>query len=170
MVKLGTYTALIGETNYYNPALINFEESHAVFKTALGEGFAWEVIEVYSGPPNISFKWRHFGRMTDSFSCTGISGYAYTSNATHKMINLFGMCKATVTSDLKIQDLQIFFDPNHLFNQLVEICPYAPFAKLPGSIDTRSSKPEAQHKTATAPVAETGNSLPKSRKKTCSIS
>lgn len=59
MVKIGTYNALIGESEYYASSKLNFDLSHKVFRQALGTGFAWEVLEVYSGPPTVVFKWRH---------------------------------------------------------------------------------------------------------------
>jgi hypothetical protein len=133
MLKQGTYNALIGQTNYYDSSAISFEESHLAFKRSLGEGFAWEVLEVYSGPPSVTFTWRHFGRMTDYFSCPGLSGIVYKVDPTNRMIKLFGMCKATVNDQFQIQDLQVFYDPNQLFTQLTEICPFAPFVKLPNS-------------------------------------
>ena len=100
MLQQGTYNALIGQTNYYDSTLISFEDSHLAFKRSLGEGFAWEVLEVYSGPPNVTFTWRHFGKMTDYFCCPGLS------------------------------DLSYKVDPNQLFTQLTEISPFAPFARL----------------------------------------
>jgi hypothetical protein len=130
MVKQGTYNALIGQTNYYDSNAISFEESHLAFKRSLGEGFAWEVLEVYSGPPKVTFTWRHFGRMTDYFSCPGLSGLIYKVDPTNRMIKLYGMCKATVNEKFQIQDLQVFYDPNQLFAQLTEISPFAPFARL----------------------------------------
>ena len=130
MAKLGTYNVLIGETLYYHAQKMSFEESHETFKRAFGEGFAWEVLEVYSPPPNVSFKWRHFGRMTDSFACRDLSGLVYKTEPTKRMIQIFGMCKATMSCDMKIQDLEIFYDPSQLFNQLTEICPFAPFAQI----------------------------------------
>jgi len=129
MLKQGTYNALIGETAYYSSKSINFEDSHKAFKQTFGDGFAWELIELYSGPPNVTFKWRHFGVMTDSFSCPGLSGLVYRAEATNKMVELYGMCVAKVTDDLKIQDLQVFYDPSQLFTQLTEICPFSPFQK-----------------------------------------
>ncbi|CAF1193046.1 unnamed protein product [Didymodactylos carnosus] len=139
MLKQGTYNALIGETTYYNSAAISFEESHLAFKRALGEGFGWELLELYSGPPVVSFKWKHFGPMTDYFSCRGLSGLIYKADPTKKMVNIFGMCIARVTEDLRIQDLQVFYDPNQLFTQLTEICPYAPFARL--NVEASDIKP-----------------------------
>ncbi len=130
MLKQGTYNALIGQTNYYDSNSVSFEESHLAFKRSFGEGFAWEVLEVYSGPPTVTFTWRHFGRMTDYFSCRGLSGLTYKADPTNRMVKLFGMCKATVNDKYQIQDLQVFYDPNQLFAQLTEICPFAPFARL----------------------------------------
>ena len=130
MVKHGTYNVLIGQTNYYDSNAISFEESHVAFKRSLGEGFAWEVLEVYSGPPTVTFTWRHFGKMTDYFSCPGLSGLVYKSDPTNKMIKIYGMCKVTINEQFQIQDLQVFYDPNQLFTQLTEICPFAPFARL----------------------------------------
>jgi hypothetical protein len=149
MLKQGTYNVLIGQTNYYDSNAISFEESHLAFKRSFGEGFAWEVLEVYSGPPTVTFKWRHFGQMTDYFSCPGLSGLIYRADPTNKMIEIFGMCKATVNDQYKIQDLQIFYDPNQLFTQLTEISPFAPFARLsiPGSSPVKSSKENEEEET-----------------------
>jgi len=129
MLEIGTYNALIGDSPYYSASSTSFEDSHEMFRKTLGEGFAWEVLEVFSGPPNVTFTWRHFGKMTNEFKgCSGISGIPYKVEPTNKMIEIFGMCKATVNDQLKIQDLQVFYDPNQLFVQLTENCPFAPFA------------------------------------------
>lgn len=127
VIEQGTYNVLIGQTNYYDSRQISFEESHAVFKKSFSQGFAWEVLEVYSPPPTVTFKWRHFGLMMNEFSCRGLSGHVYRVDPTKKMVEIFGMCKATVNDRLQIQDLQIFYDPNQLFAQLTEISPFAPF-------------------------------------------
>ncbi|CAF1019093.1 unnamed protein product [Didymodactylos carnosus] len=130
VAKQGTYNALIGETAYYSSKLITFEESHLAFRRAFGEGFAWELTELYSGPPTVSFKWRHFGRMTDFFSCFNQSGKIYKADATLKMIELYGVCVAKVNEHLMIQDLEVFYDPNQLFTQLTEMCPHLSFDKI----------------------------------------
>jgi len=127
MVKKGTYNALIGETVYYSSEAFSFEDSHDAFRTTLGEGFAWEVLEVFSGPPNVTFTWRHFGKMTNEFKGYSHGGFTYKVDPTNKIVEIFGMCKATVNDQLKIQDLQVFYDPNHLFVQLLESCPHAAF-------------------------------------------
>ncbi len=128
--KQGTYNALIGQTNYYDSNAISFEESHLAFKRSLGEDFAWGLLEIFSGPPKVTFTWRHFGRMTDYFSCPSLSGLVYKVDPTNRMIKIFGICKATVNEQFQIQDLQVFYDLNQLFTQLTEI---SPFVKLPNS-------------------------------------
>lgn len=127
-LKIGTYNALIGDTMYYKSSEISFEDSHESFRKTLGEGFAWEVLEVFSGPPNVTFTWRHFGKMTGEFACSGTLGVPYKVNPSNEMIEIFGMCKATVNDQLKIQDIQVFYDPSQLFVQLLSSCPHAPFA------------------------------------------
>ncbi|CAO3584924.1 unnamed protein product [Absidia cylindrospora] len=57
MLKIGTYNALIGDTELYKASESNFSDSHKLFKRAL-RTFSWEVLEVYSGPPVVAFKWR----------------------------------------------------------------------------------------------------------------
>jgi hypothetical protein len=68
--------------------------------------------------------------MTDYFSCPGLN---YNVDPTNKMIKLYGMCKASINQLYQIEHLQVFYDPNQLFTQLTEICPFAPFIKLPNS-------------------------------------
>ena len=63
---MGSYNALLKsslpeEFKYYKAEEESFESSHDVFKSAFPRGFAWEVISVYSGPPQIAFKFRHWG-------------------------------------------------------------------------------------------------------------
>lgn len=55
--QIGTYNALIGDTELYKASDMDFSESHKLFKRAL-RAFSWEVIQVYSGPPVVAFKWR----------------------------------------------------------------------------------------------------------------
>lgn len=65
-VRVGTYNALLKnslpkEFNIYRAEEETYESSHEAFRTAFPRGFAWEVLEVYSGPPLISYKFRHWG-------------------------------------------------------------------------------------------------------------
>lgn len=65
-LRLGSYNALLKsslpeEFQYYKADEESFESSHEVFRACFPRGFAWEVIEVYSGPPLIAYKFRHWG-------------------------------------------------------------------------------------------------------------
>lgn len=65
-LRLGSYNALLKnslpkEFQYYKAEEESFESSHDVFRSALPRGFAWEVLSVYTGPPEIVFKFRHWG-------------------------------------------------------------------------------------------------------------
>uniref|UniRef100_J3L3R7 Pathogen-related protein n=1 Tax=Oryza brachyantha TaxID=4533 RepID=J3L3R7_ORYBR len=67
-LAVGSYNALLTSpilpgAGAYDAAAETFESSHDLFRAAFPRGFAWEVIRVYSGPPVITFKFRHWGHM-----------------------------------------------------------------------------------------------------------
>ncbi|BAS74190.1 Os01g0731600 [Oryza sativa Japonica Group] len=67
-LAVGSYNALLASpilpgAGAYDAAAETFESSHDLFRAAFPRGFAWEVIRVYSGPPVITFKFRHWGHM-----------------------------------------------------------------------------------------------------------
>src|ERR1700753_645186 len=66
MVKVGTYNALIAPNEYYSPEHVDFSYSHSIFKRMMPT-FAWEVLEVYTGPPKVAFRWRHWGVMAQDY-------------------------------------------------------------------------------------------------------
>lgn len=66
MLRVGTYNALITPNQYYDPENLDFNASHKTFKRMMPT-FAWEVLEVYSGPPTVAFKWRHWGKMANDY-------------------------------------------------------------------------------------------------------
>jgi hypothetical protein len=73
MLKVGTYNAIITPNEYYSPQHSDLASSHKTFKRMMPT-FAWEVLEVYSGPPKVTFKWRHWGTMRDDY--VGYNAYA----------------------------------------------------------------------------------------------
>lgn len=66
MLKVGTYNAIITPNQYYSPENSDFSSSHKTFKRMMPH-FAWEVLEVYSGPPQVAFRWRHWGQMKSDY-------------------------------------------------------------------------------------------------------
>lgn len=67
MAKIGTYNALIEPNKYYSPEHMDFSASHKAFKRMMPT-FAWEVLDVYSGPPKAAFRWRHWGFMKGDYT------------------------------------------------------------------------------------------------------
>lgn len=67
MLKVGTYNAIITEpSEFYSPRTSDFASSHKTFKRMMPT-FAWEVLDVYSGPPQVAFRWRHWGEMRNDY-------------------------------------------------------------------------------------------------------
>lgn len=105
VVEVGTYNLFISETEEYSPKVETFESSAKLFHTAFPNGFLWEVTEVFSGPPNVTFKWRHWGTFSGSYKDHAPTG---------EVIEVYGMSIARLSDDLKIESLEHFFD-NSLF-------------------------------------------------------
>ena len=76
MLTVGTYNALIEPNEFYCPMRSTFDASHKTFKRMMPT-FAWEVLEVYSGPPKVAFKWRHWGTMKEDY--VGTNPYVFFS-------------------------------------------------------------------------------------------
>lgn len=109
IVEAGTYNLFLTETEHYNPKEEDFESSANLFITAFPDGFVWEVMEVLSGPPNVTFKWRHWGTFRGSYK-----GYEPTGET----VEIVGMSLARVSEDLKIESVEHFFDTNAFLEKL----------------------------------------------------
>ena len=84
---MGSYNALLKnslpeELKYYKAEEESFESSHDAFRSAFPRGFAWEVLGVYSGPPTIAYKFRHWAFFEGPFK-----GHAPTG----EMVQFCGM-------------------------------------------------------------------------------
>lgn len=66
MLNVGTYNAVVAPNEYYSPEYSDYTSSHKTFKRMMPT-FAWEVLEVYSGPPQVAFRWRHWGYMKNDY-------------------------------------------------------------------------------------------------------
>lgn len=60
-------TKLPPEHRIFDPDQETLDSAMATFLTAFPRGFAIEVLDVYSGPPKIAFKFRHWGYMEGPF-------------------------------------------------------------------------------------------------------
>lgn len=101
----GTYNLFMADSEHYKASEESFESSAKIFHTTFPQGFPWEVLEVFSGPPNVTFKWRHWGHFRGAYK-----DYVPTGET----IEIVGMSVARVTDDLKIISVEHYFD-NTLF-------------------------------------------------------
>jgi hypothetical protein len=81
-------TSLPEKFRAYNPDGETAESSHRTFTTTFPRGFALEILHVYSGPPVIVYKFRHWGYVEGPFK-----GHAPTG----ERVELYGMAIFEVT-------------------------------------------------------------------------
>ncbi|XAR68267.1 hypothetical protein NMG60_11003341 [Bertholletia excelsa] len=120
-LRVGSYNALLKtslpeEFKYYKAEEESFDSSHDAFRSAFPRGFAWEVIGVYSGPPVIAYKFRHWGFFEGPFK-----GHAPTG----EMVEFYGMGLLKVDESLRAEDVEIYYDPGELFSGLLKGPPVA---------------------------------------------
>lgn len=61
------HTSLPPALRSYDPDKETYESSQSAFKKIFSRGFAFEILQVYSGPPVIAYKFRHWGYMDAAF-------------------------------------------------------------------------------------------------------
>ncbi|RZR81065.1 hypothetical protein BHM03_00007212 [Ensete ventricosum] len=108
----------------YDPSRETMESSHAAFTAAFPRGFALEVLHVYSGPPGIVYKFRHWGFMEGPFQ-----GHAPTG----EMVELYGMAIFQVDADMKIEKVEFFYDRGELLGGLLKCAKMDDTGLLPAS-------------------------------------
>lgn len=96
----------------YNWETHDFGSSLGTFHKVFSEGFAWEVLEVFTGPPEVNFSWRHFAP---------VSGEYKDKKPTGKILELFGFARVKVTDELKIQTIEIFYKPQQFLDELNQV-------------------------------------------------
>lgn len=130
LLEVGTYNALLKtslpeELKFYKAEEESFESSHDAFRSAFPRGFAWEVTTVYSGPPVVAFKFRHWGYFEGPFKGHSPSG---------ELLQFYGVGIMKVDESLRAEEIEIYYDPTELFGGLlkgtqistsgVEKCPF----------------------------------------------
>lgn len=120
MLRVGTYNALLTPSQYYDPEHNDFEKSHKSFKRMMPT-FAWEVLEVYSGPPVVVFKWRHWGEMLSDYTGYNNQGEKVTIKPHGGLIDIQGLVVAKVNDKLQLQSIDVWYDPMELFNQIARV-------------------------------------------------
>lgn len=99
----------VEDKSLYDAQSETFESSHSLFGSAFPNGFPWEVLTVFSGPPRIAFSWRHWASFDGVFK--GREG----DNETYEM---YGFGTLDVTPDLKVKEIQIYYKPDGFLKAL----------------------------------------------------
>ena len=110
-MKKGSYTPLLQGVSkeLYNSENHTFESSKVLFCSAFTEGFAWEVLEVFSGPPKVALTWRHWGRFSGEYKGRKGNG---------EIIEMYGFVIATVNEELQLTSADVYFRPEGLLEVL----------------------------------------------------
>ncbi|KAI0132747.1 hypothetical protein BJ170DRAFT_700499 [Xylariales sp. AK1849] len=118
MLKVGTYNAVIVAPNeWYSPRHSDFASSHKTFKRMM-PSFAWEVLEVYSGPPVVAFRWRHWGVMKEDYVGWNDNGEKVMAKAHGGLIDIQGITVSYLTDKFQVTKLETWFDPVEMFRQI----------------------------------------------------
>lgn len=104
-------TSLPEEMRIYDPAKETKESSHQLFTTTFPRGFALQILQVYSGPPVITFKFRHWAYMEGPFK-----GHPPTG----ELVELFGFAIFEVDNQMRITKVEYFFDRGELLSPLIK--------------------------------------------------
>ncbi|KAL1410543.1 hypothetical protein Q8F55_004556 [Vanrija albida] len=119
MVRIGTYNALLPDSKFYSPNHNDYEQSHKIFKRMMPR-FAWEVTEVYSGPPVVAFRWRHWGEMKFDYVGRNAEGKKVRVKAHGGIIDIEGVLVAKVNDKLQIQKIDTWYDPLSFFREVTK--------------------------------------------------
>ncbi|MEU6285786.1 SnoaL-like polyketide cyclase [Streptomyces sp. NPDC047028] len=114
LAERGSYNVLIGDSVFYRQDRETFESSHATFLDTFTQGFFWEVLEVLSPPPVITFTWRHWGVFDGAYQGFAPSG---------ELVEMFGSSVARVGTDLRLVEVEHFYDPHAFLSRLTGGCP-----------------------------------------------
>ncbi|MEV7004936.1 hypothetical protein [Streptosporangium sp. NPDC051022] len=116
IAEIGSYNILIGDSVFYRSGQETFDSSHRVFHKAFPGGFFWEVLEVVSPPPVVTFKWRHWGVFEGEYHGFAPSG---------RTIEMYGVSIAKLADDLRLLEVEHYYDPNAFLGELTGGCPVA---------------------------------------------
>ena len=116
IAEQGSYNILIGDSPFYPVGRKDFDSSHEVFHGAFPNGFYWEVLEVVSPPPLVTFKWRHWGSFDGEYEGHAPDG---------RTVEMFGVSIAKVSDDLRLLSVEHYYDPNAFLGSLTGGCPVA---------------------------------------------
>ncbi|KNA04900.1 hypothetical protein SOVF_195410 [Spinacia oleracea] len=104
-------TSLPEELRLYDPTKETTESSHRLFTTTFLRGFAFEILQVYSGPPVIAYKFRHWAYMEGPFL-----GHPPTGD----LVEFFGCAIFEVDEQMRVIKVEFFYDRGELLGALMK--------------------------------------------------
>ncbi|KMT07033.1 hypothetical protein BVRB_6g153640 [Beta vulgaris subsp. vulgaris] len=104
-------TSLPEEMRLYDPAKETSQSSHKLFTTTFPRGFALEVLQVYSGPPVITYKFRHWAYMEGPFQ-----GHPPTG----ELVEFFGFAIFEVDEQMRVIKTEFFYDRGELLSAIMK--------------------------------------------------
>ncbi|XVE95654.1 hypothetical protein REPUB_Repub02eG0117200 [Reevesia pubescens] len=107
-------TSLPEEFRCYDPDKETAESSHRAFTTAFPRGFALEILKVYTGPPEIVYKFRHWGYNEGPFK-----GHAPTG----ELVEFYGIAIMEVDEEMKVARVEFFYERGELLGGLLKGAP-----------------------------------------------
>ncbi|XP_052484950.1 pathogen-related protein [Gossypium raimondii] len=104
-------TSLPEELRCYDPEKETDESSHKAFVTTFPRGFAFEVLKVYTGPPEIVLKFRHWGYNEGPFKSHAPTG---------DLVEFYGVAIYRVDEGMKIGRVEFFYERGELLGGLLK--------------------------------------------------
>ncbi|KAG6435877.1 hypothetical protein SASPL_100758 [Salvia splendens] len=104
-------TSLPPKLRFYDPDKETYDSSQTAFKKVFPRGFALEILQVYSGPPKIAYKYRHWGYMEGSYK---------DSPPTGELIEVFGIGLFKLNEESKVVKVEFFHDRGELLAGLIK--------------------------------------------------
>lgn len=117
--QLGSYNMFLGNSEFYSKDYLNSTTADEVFHNSLISGFVLEVLEVYSPPPRVSFKFRHWGHMTGPLRCPMRNGIWLNVPPHGDKVEFFGTTKLHVNERYQILSVENTFRGETLMEQMV---------------------------------------------------
>ncbi|XP_060572428.1 uncharacterized protein LOC132730494 [Ruditapes philippinarum] len=119
-IEYGNYNMLMDESVLYDASKETNDSSHELFRKTFDNKFPWEVLEVQSGPPTVTFTWRHWGEFVGRYKDVEPTG---------ETLEMYGSCVVRVNESLKIESIEVFYDPNIMLKKLTNTgdkakCPF----------------------------------------------
>lgn len=109
----------LGNSEFYSKDYINASTADRTFRTALTSGFALEVLKVYSPPPRVTFKFRHWGHMTGPLRCPMRNGTWLDAPPHGGRIEFFGHTALQLNEKYQVMSVENTFRGDAVPEQMV---------------------------------------------------